>query len=97
MPEVNHKDKNRANNNVENLEWCTRINNLYDSYETMSPIRNFRECSLYREYDNKFIKNFESIKAASIYSNENFGTSLSGMIKNHKSGGYYLKFETCND
>ena len=28
LPEVNHKDCNRANNNVENLEWCTHIDNI---------------------------------------------------------------------
>lgn len=27
LPEVNHKDCNRANNNVENLEFCTRSYN----------------------------------------------------------------------
>ena len=30
LPEVNHKDENRDNNNIHNLEWCTReYNNNY--------------------------------------------------------------------
>jgi HNH endonuclease len=31
-PQVNHKDSNRANNALENLEWCTHAENMQHSY-----------------------------------------------------------------
>lgn len=31
LPEVNHKDCDRTNNNVSNLEWCTHVDNVIHS------------------------------------------------------------------
>ena len=37
FPEVNHKDKNKANNHIDNLEWCTHRENIEHSYGTKYP------------------------------------------------------------
>lgn len=33
-PQVNHRDGNKNNNSVQNIEWCTALQNVRHSYET---------------------------------------------------------------
>ena len=94
LPEVNHKSKNKADNRVENLEWCTRLNNLYDSYITMSPVRNFIEVDLINIETGEILGSFQSKIAAARYANEKYGCSISGMQKYGKVGKYSI---TCRD
>lgn len=60
-PQVNHKDENKHNNCVDNLEWCDAKYNV--NYGENSKIRNSRvmQCDM----DGNVIKIFESIKEAS--------------------------------
>lgn len=79
LPEVNHIDKNKLNCNINNLEWCTRIDNLKDSYETLTPTRNFIECELF--VDNKKISKFHTIKDACIFACKNYNISYNSLYK----------------
>jgi hypothetical protein len=88
LPEVNHKDTNITNNHVGNLEWITHKENLMQSYKTMSPIRNFKECFLYK--DGTLIDEFKSVTAASKYASDNFGISCSMLDKHRDYKGFKI-------
>ena len=85
--EVNHKDFNRSNNNVSNLEWCDRRYNIENS--SLGFVRNYYNCYL-TDISGNIIGEFKSIKAAARYAEEHFGCSISYMQKSLTSKGYNI-------
>lgn len=79
LPEVNHKDFNRKNNCVDNLEWCDHKDNVkYSSdngrfSECHSGLKNGR-CRSISAYtpDGKFIKSFDMVQDCAKWLKENF-------------------------
>lgn len=57
-PEVNHIDGNKKNNNVSNLEWCTRIENVHHMYK--SNLKKIKKV-VQKDLDGNIINEFDSV------------------------------------
>lgn len=94
---INHKDENKQNNNVYNLEWCTQKYNV--NYGTGLSRKNYKNICKSRkkvcQYDlqGNFIKQWKSIKEIHDTLNLSLGNiSYCCHGKRNKTGGYICKF-----
>ena len=71
LPEVNHKDENKQNNNVDNLEFCDRLYNVRFGTGIKRNIERSLKPILQYDRNGNFIKEYESIKQASEELNKN--------------------------
>ena len=84
--EVNHKDRNKSNNSLDNLEWCTRKENVIHA---QNPIRNNNCCELW--YNGVKIQTFDSVRQACRFASERYGVGYSAMQKYKRSKGCEIR------
>lgn len=88
LPIINHKDENKVNNSVENLEWCSySYNNSYNDSAKKRAKKFMRQVCVNK--DGKCIMEFESIVATAKYFHvrpTTIHTRLSRGYKSKESG-----------
>lgn len=90
LPYVNHKDENRKNNNVDNLEWCTtKYNNNYGNrIKKMKQAllnKNGKEIAMCDIATEEIIKTFPSVSEAARYLNKNHSNIIATLKGRQKT------------
>ena len=109
LPAINHKDENKLNNNVENLEWCTfKYNSNYNNlgHRISEILRNHIGKSrpvLQYDLNDVFVKEYPSIIEAERktgISNVSIGKCCKGFyidkgkkVNINKAGGFKWKYK----
>ena len=90
--QVNHKDGNKLNNSVQNLEWCSNKENQIHKFQNGLGNNYTRKIGQYDLNDN-LIKEYESIISASKEVNIS-PSSIKGVLKNYRktSAGFIWKY-----
>lgn len=87
LPQINHIDENPLNNNIKNLEWCTRKYNCnYGTRNKRIREKNYIPVLQYT-IDGKFVAEYKSIQTAANLINKNSG-HISGCCRGKRKSAY---------
>ena len=90
--EINHKDENHFNNNVNNLEWCSHSYNINYGTRTKKTIEKVCKPILQYDMNGNFIKKWKTMnEAIRYYNNVHICDVCKG--KRQNASGYIWKYK----
>lgn len=86
LPEVNHKDENKLNNNAENLEWCDREYNCNFGTRNEKVAKKCSKPVVQYTLDGQFVREWESIRECGRngFNQGNICMCCQGKLKKYK-------------
>lgn len=97
LPEVNHIDENKLNNNINNLEWCdSKYNNTYGNRIGIASMKCSKPVSMF-DKEGKYIRTYKSCTEASKETDISMCHISSCCLNRYgrkTAGGYIWKYES---
>lgn len=91
LPQINHKDENKANNCLQNLEWCDAKYNINYGTRNEKAANSNKKPILQLDLDGNFIKEWESATDVGREVKDNIRHCLKG--RTNSAYGYIWKFK----
>lgn len=95
LPQINHKDENKLNNNIKNLEWCSvSYNNTYGTRIQRVRTKTSKKVLQY-DLSGNFIKEYESVSSAAKSNKIKTISSVTKCCQGKwkQAGGYIWKYK----